>query len=208
MSNNKNRAPTVDSTYYTDAPTPLHAAVQLADLIRKHIDTETDVHDAVNEHAFTVDIQGPPGLLDGLIAGGLVGVALLPVRSVLLRTAGKSMGQLPDLIASSSMAVAAATTGLFVGSLQGSRVYLQQLAQVPPQRSSPTADRICADGMTQRFRQDYLSPETRASFQYTNIDPRKATLQTFWAALDSCRRRSEYQLGERTMTSWWRPPSR
>lgn len=188
--------------YRVNIPSALHAAVLLGDLIRtasyrssSDISSDSNSSHLVNSTPHTL-MRTPPGLVDGLIAGALVAALLTPVRSRVLKAAGSSMGILPDLVVSSSQVVAAGTCGLYVGSLFGSRVYLQQLTQmsrlVPDEQedSSRLVDTVCDSNLMKQLLQDYSPRDvgTTSSQYYFAQDPRRLTLESFAKALDACRR--------------------
>lgn len=172
-----------------------------------------------------------PGFVDALVAGTLVAALLTPVRSQILsrvttttraaatpassggRGRGSSTGTassssfriFTDLVVTSIQAVLSASAGLYVGSLQGSRTYLQQLARtLPPSAAaygtpSPeamAADTVCESDLVTHW---LVAPgPLRSSKEMGHSlgqqfcfaqDPRRQTLEAFAAALEACRNR-------------------
>eukprot|EP00980_Cylindrotheca_fusiformis_P031545 scaffold26542_cov157-Cylindrotheca_fusiformis.AAC.1 len=97
----------------------LHA-MKAADVTRKHYHGE----------ATTASSAGiPPGFLQGIAAFVATGILLLPVRRRILRYAGNQPGgrsfqHFVDLSISVVGAMGASQVGLVVGSLYGTKVYL------------------------------------------------------------------------------------
>lgn len=190
------------------APTPLHDAMRFADLIRKHVQEQSN--DSSNNFPLFAGSQPIPGLMDGCVAGLITAVALHPIRRSLVKRGGG--GLLLDILLTTTQVSAAGLSALYVGSVLGSRVYLQQLAQIPAQRSSVLADRVCQDALTERMLRHHSSPESALAEQsrFHDKDPRLTTLKTFYAALAACRNRTEAQRGviikppQARATLWWR----
>jgi len=152
-----------------------------------------------------------PGLLDGLIAAGLVGLALLPVRKQILKRSSSHVQLLMDLILSSSHVLASIVGGLYVGSVMGCRPYLQDVQQLnslyhstSDQRQDESSllplrqhlDDICKSDLVSQLLQSRHPTESsfashgakgESSTWLDAVDPRVATLAHYNAALESCR---------------------
>jgi len=152
-----------DSSASRSQQASLSHAMQVADVIRKHMllaqvpvtettattaTTTTTNAEATTDQSFRFPV--PPGVVEGVTACIIAGVALLPVRRVALQLAGKQLHMLADLIVSTGQAMVAANVGLYTGCVYGSREYLRQLASVPPQAHSPTASAVCREIWLQR----------------------------------------------------------
>jgi hypothetical protein len=179
-------------------PSPLHAAVQLADVIRSSTlqQREEDHHHRPSK-VLKAQLDGnaidstTPGLVDGLVAGCLVMALLTPIRSRFLQSIGSSkLGIFPDLVVSSTQVVLSASAALYMGSLQGSRAYLQQLANANPrsQGNEAWAVRVCNSSLVDHM---LKAPMPRLSNirqeYYFSQDPRRRTLESLAAALNTCR---------------------
>ena len=122
--------------------------MQVTDVIHRNViqtrgemdDTTTTVASSkqsisAQPHSFRSPV--PPGVVEGATAFVLTSFLLLPVRRLAIRLAGKQLNVLTDLVVTAGQAVLAANAGLYAGSLYGSRVYLEKLAQIPP--TAPSA---------------------------------------------------------------------
>jgi hypothetical protein len=197
-------------------PSPLHAAVQVADLIRTSL--RSCGEDGASANGGTAADAGktdrsflPPGVVDGAVAGCAVLAILSPVRSRLIRYAGSQWGMLPDVLLSSSQGVASCMAALYMGSLQGSRVYLKKLASADPNlnewvprvccssevqtllnaaRSGNTSQRLYSEGIeaeSSLWITPDASDEPQSAYYFTQ-DPRRQTLEELARALETCRR--------------------
>jgi hypothetical protein len=196
-------------------PSPLHAAVQVADLIRTSVrrsgENGTSANGVAAAGADTDRSFLPPGVVDGAVAGCAVLAILSPVRSRLIRYVGSQWGMLPDLFLSSTQGVASCMAALYMGSLQGSRVYLKKLASADPNLDE-WVPRVCSSSEVQKLLNAarrgstsqlldsegieaesslWITPNTSdepLSSYYFKQDPRRQTLEELARALETCRR--------------------
>jgi hypothetical protein len=155
----------------------------------------------------------PPGLWDGLIAGGLVLAILTPARTQILRSIGggsprlgNAVVDLPDLVVSSVQVVISAQAALYVGSLQGSRVYLRALADAATisadshskNNDSSWAIEACSSSNVRHMLASAPLDLSAIPHQYYFAqDPRRQTLESLGAALSACRRLRETHHNEK-----------
>jgi hypothetical protein len=189
------------SSDFVGYPSHLHAAVNLADVIRSSIFQQGRQHGSQDRPSGAhLASTNPPGLVDGLIAGCLVLAFLTPVRSRVLQSIGSSkFGIFPDLVVSSTQVALSATAALYMGSLQGSRAYLQQLANANPSRQGPDewALQVCNSSLVNQLLKAPMpgASEIRQEFYFTQ-DPRRRTVESLAAALDNCRSLQNHNNGE------------
>lgn len=165
----------------------LSHAMKVADSIRRHL---ADTSGPGYRHdSFSPAI--PPGIVEGLGALTLVGVALLPVRRLVLTSSSvnthPSFRNFVDLFGSVAHALIATQAGLMAGSLYGGKRYLDEFAKVSPE--SQVVEVICNDlrtdvMATQLFRPRGLDPQS--------WDPRAQTLLSAIRVMETCQRR-QYQ---------------
>ncbi|KAL3940437.1 MAG: hypothetical protein SGBAC_005021 [Bacillariaceae sp.] len=156
-------------------------AMKMADVARKHY------HGV--EHSSPSGI--PPGALQGAAAFVLVGVALLPVRKVMLKYAGhKGFKNFVDINATVGGTLAATQVGLVVGSLYGSKVYLDLLKAEPVTSKSQLTDEIC-NTMWSTVLPPHLHRARPPA--YSSLDPRLQPLNALQEAMEKCKARKEYQ---------------
>jgi hypothetical protein len=202
-----------NGTYVADrkeSSLSLSDAMKAADCIRK----------VYSEDDPTESKSMPPGTFEGLGAFVVTGMLLSPLRGVILnaaggKVAGHSFRNFCDLVITPFMAVVAAQAGLVAGSVFGSRVYLEQVAYVPPSKVSTVTDRACqqlllysldqGDDPTERWTSSSLSSSSALDAsdevnqkwmagprmdQSTSFwDPRVETMRSFRLALENCRKR-------------------
>jgi hypothetical protein len=164
-------------------------AMKVADSIRKHY------NDSNGEKEKNESRNIPPGLMQGLSAFCIAGVALLPVRRVILSSQSSAVGAAPfrnfmDLVVSVSQALAATQVGLMSGTLYGSQFYLNQVATVSPTEVSPVTDQICQDMLTKLLPHQQYSWNLKESS--SSWDPRVQTMYDLRRAIESCRRRQDF----------------
>jgi hypothetical protein len=209
-------------------PSPLHAAVQVADLVRTSVRHLGEDSTSANGDAAAATGRSflPPGVVDGVVAGFAVLAILSPVRSRLIRYAGNQWGMLPDLLLSSSQGVASCVAALYMGSLQGSRVYLKTLASADP-NVDEWVPGVCSSSevqtllhgarrrSTSRLPFEEMEAESRsrpwittdasdellASYYFTQ-DPRRQTLEALANALETCRRLDASSSLSSSLVSW------
>lgn len=172
----------------------LEHAMKLADLTRKYY--REDEQKKTNEDSSTTS-SFPPGTLHGLSACAVTAIALLPMRKVILKHAGRQPGGKPfqsfvDIVISVGHALAATQVGFFIGSLYGSRTYLEMLQNEPPTSKCAVTDRIC-DTMWSNVLPPQLNNNIVEPFSQQSWDPRYQTMNSLQQAVESCRRRKEYQ---------------
>jgi hypothetical protein len=121
-----------------DGSLDLSHSMKFADTIRKQYE-----QDEGKKKSFNSSI--PPGAIQGASAALFTGVALLPVRRLILSQTGDSpIRTFVDLVLSVSHALAATQIGLMAGSIFGCQTYLQDFAKNPvTQESSVLVDRVC-----------------------------------------------------------------
>jgi hypothetical protein len=182
---------TMESPPDDPSPSTLHSAVKLADLIHRQSSSKSTFPQ--------------PGLVEGLAVGVGTALALTPVRSQIIKRTPQ-LGQLPDLIVTSSQAVVAAMSGLYAGSLYGATTHLEHLANIPQHAVSPTANSICEDELIKRLLSE---PSQSDDGDLAEWDPRRRTLQAYANALENCRVRLQQREQGQTSDSisregWWR----
>ncbi|CAJ1966622.1 unnamed protein product [Cylindrotheca closterium] len=156
-------------------------AMKMADVARKHY------HGVENSSPSGI----PPGALQGATAFVLAGVALLPVRRLLLKNAGhQGFKNFVDIIASVGGTLAATQAGLVVGSLYGSKVYLDLLKEEPVTSKSQLTDDIC-NTMWSTVLPPHLHHAKSPSCG--SFDPRLQPLISLQEAMQQCNARKEYQ---------------
>jgi hypothetical protein len=143
----------------------------------------------------------PPGMMEGIAATTATLGLTWTLRSRLIKWAGGSL--LPDLVVNTAYLYGGAMVGLTMGSLIGSHVYLDQLAQ-RRYRESATADAICSDDLVQGLLQTTETSggmaDTTTSSSSSNVDrnflldPQAATMKAFHRALQTCRDRREQSM--------------
>ena len=167
----------------------LEHAMKLADITRKEY-MGSNKNDEGSSYF-------PPGTLEGFSACAITAVTLFPLRGAILRFAsrqpgGKSFKHFADIVISVTHALAATNAGLFVGSLYGSRAYLETLSNEPPSSDCTVTDRICnsmwSDVVPPNFATKSMGSEALASW-----DPRIQTMNSLQQAIETCRQRKEYQ---------------
>lgn len=156
-------------------------AMKMADVARKHY------HGVDNSSPSGI----PPGALQGAAAFMLMGVALLPVRRLMLKNAGhQGFKNFVDITASVGGTLAATQVGLVVGSLYGSKVYLDLLKEEPLTSKSQLTDEIC-DKMWSTVLPPHL--HRAESPAYGSLDPRLQPLNALQEAMEKCKARQKYQ---------------
>ena len=192
-------------------PSLLHTAVKLGDVIRQHVKQQQsqESSSSSNNKTFVESFIDPsattPGLMEGLAAAAMTAALLTPLRGTVMRaTAGTPLAVFTDLLASSSLVIGATMSGMYVGSLVGSTAFLNQLANVPTQGDSRTADAICgADLVVALWKQPKETTVESSSssllFMLGDRDPRFQAIQAYQQALQKCRDRSEYQQDRSSM---------
>ena len=170
-------------------------AMKLADLTRKYY--REDEQKKANQESSTA-LSFPPGTLHGLSTCAITAIALLPMRKVILKHAGRQPGGKPfqsfvDLVISVGHALAATQVGLFVGSLYGAKAYLETLQSEPPSSKCAVTDRICETMWSNVLPPQFTNNNTVESFSQQSWDPRHQTMSALQQAIESCRRRKEYQ---------------
>jgi hypothetical protein len=214
--------------------------MKLADLIRRHVvanephnktsrDSSTTTTTRHNSNSIGSPVAEPwfpwivtkattatPGLLEGATAAVVTLGLFAPVRTVLLRAVGKTLGDLPELVLTSSQIMLAANAGLYTMGLYGSRHYLQQLSRLSttptssattaaaattttttattpqsPMLFSPTADAICRDDLVTNLLQQQQQQQQQLETPSTSSlwDPRVSVLNEMQQALETCRQR-------------------
>lgn len=199
----------------------LRAAMQLADVIRKHEQQNrettttkqgTTANDATDHPLQDVrDFLETPGVKEGCIAAGLCLGAFFPMRKVLLRIADQRLNLgtvFPDLIVTPPLVIMSFQIPLFAGTLYGSQRYMERLAAIPADSPSPTADAICNDPIvisTMESQQNLVTDDSA-------WDPRQQTVHVMQNALKNCQERRAYQQTARQFEeqtpkeriSWWK----
>mmetsp|Transcript_38631 Transcript_38631/g.93609 ORF Transcript_38631/g.93609 Transcript_38631/m.93609 type:complete len:224 (-) Transcript_38631:24-695(-) len=160
------------------------------------------------------DKQFPPGTIEGVATFVLSGlIVFAPFRSAILRSRAVAgpmtttngnghknttgFKNLVDLVITPVLAVASAQVGLAAASLVGSKVYLEEVANVPPTTNSPMTDLICSDLLLIPKEKGIAmmkeSSSSSSSDSSSSWDPRVQTLFSLSRAMDTCQRRSQYQ---------------
>jgi hypothetical protein len=187
-------SPPTDATSRNEALS-LSDAMKVADYIRKQYNDEAD---SKNESGSSAIL---PGLIQGISAFAFTGLALLPVRRLILQQASSqpTFRHFVDLGISVGHALVATQVGFLTGSLYGSSFYLQEFAQVPPTMESPLTDRIC-DTMWKTILPPHLQPSGSSSSSSSSMgasssswDPRIKTMESLQHAIGNCQRRQEYR---------------
>jgi hypothetical protein len=163
----------------------LSHAMKVADSIRRHLAGEEN-SSGVRHDRFSPTI--PPGLVEGLGALTFAGVALLPVRRLVL-TSSAVNSHLPfrnfvDLFVSVAHALVATQAGLMAGSLYGGQRYLDEFAKVSPE--SPVVETICDDLKTDVMANRLYRPR---GLDPQSWDPRAQTLLSAIHVIETCQRR-------------------
>lgn len=160
-------------------------AMKSADSIRRHYgqsgsDSETPF--------FAPSI--PPGLMQGIGACALAGVALLPIRRLVLGhpsiNTHVAFRNFVDLIVSVGHALAATQVGLMAGSVYGGKIYLDEFAKASASTESPVADAVCQDLRTNVLPSKLVMP---AGLDGDSIDPRIQTMLSLRRVLERCQQR-------------------
>ncbi|GKY97276.1 hypothetical protein MPSEU_000686000 [Mayamaea pseudoterrestris] len=186
-------------------PSLLHTAVKLGDLIRQHVREQSSPDESDSSKGFIETVIDPsattPGLMEGIAAAIVTAGLLTPVRSTLIKSTSQTpLGVFTDLVTSSTLVIASSMAGMYVGSLVGSTAYLKQLAAVPTDRESVTADAVCGSSMVRELlttaassgRNSYSS-ESAASFALGEQDPRHQAILAYQQALQKCVDRAVHQ---------------
>lgn len=177
-------------------------AMKVADSIRKH-------YNSSDEKVKKESQNFPPGIVKGLSAFCIAGVALLPVRRVILSSqpAGTPFRNFMDLVVSVGQALAATQVGLMAGSLYGSQFYFNRVATVSPTEASPVTDQICHDMLTKLLPHQHYSWNLKES--PSSWDPRVQTMYDLHRAIESCRRRQDFGMSSLSLqeTGDKTPPS-
>jgi hypothetical protein len=157
--------------------------------------------DTVNDRRYFPEKSYPPGFMEGvaaMIASGLF--VFSPFRSAILRQASSSspgFGNFVNLVITPLLVVGSAQVGFATASLVGSKVYLNEVADVPPTAISPMTDLICYDlllipkekGM-RNYSPSSSSPGVGAASSW---DPRVQTLYSLSRAMETCHKRDQNQ---------------
>lgn len=223
MDTSRNGSAPADEPDEEEDPSPLHTAVKLGDFIRKNVQEqqrlrpqEAPTNDRQPSKGFVEGLIDPsttgatPGLLEGLAAALATAALLTPLRTGVMRATPPHMGPFADLLTTTSLAVGASLSGLYVGSLTGSTEYLRQLAAVPTRGDSRTADAICRSPLVRDLLQRHDSGgETPPQYVLGQRDPRQKALQAYQDALQRCRDRAAYQQDSQFAYSelTWHPES-
>ena len=211
-----------------ESPFTLEDAMRAADGVRqvcneKHIEEEPTTSKSKSkemsswdgditeneDRKYFPDRQFPPGSVEGVATFVLSGlIVFAPFRSAILRSRAVAgpmstspntgFKNLVDLIITPVLAVASAQVGLAAASLVGSKVYLEEVANVPPTAKSRMADLICSDlllipkekGITMMKDPPSLLSSSLSSSSW---DPRIQTLSNLSRAMNTCQQRSQYQ---------------
>jgi hypothetical protein len=182
-------------------PSLLHTAVKLGDFIRQHVraraptentatpSSSNDNHTSTKglvERIIDPSASTTPGMMEGFAVAIVTAGLLTPVRRTVLRaTMGTPLAVFTDLLASSSLVIAALMSGMYVGSLVGSTTYLQQLAQVSTEGTSPMADEICqSDLMKDLLKRAHretapLDMSSPSSYMLGERDPRHQAIHVY-----------------------------
>jgi hypothetical protein len=183
-----------ENNHSFDDPSPLHSAVKLGDLIRRHVREqparETESKGFVESLVDPSQSTTTPGLLEGVAVSIITAGLLSPLRRYFIKATAQSMGIFTDLLASSTLVICSMMGGMYAGSLAGSTIYMKQLAAVPTESSSPTADAIC---QSEEVRRLLLLAKKDTSMSFHAGDPRLTTIRAYQAALQKCRDRTSLQ---------------
>jgi hypothetical protein len=207
MSSNSSPNSDMSNMEETADPSPLHSAVKLGDLIRTHVNkqqqasmSEPKTKDKTSNKGLVESLVNPsgmtPGLMEGMAVTLLAAGIMTPVRSRTLQSSSPHMRFFVDLLTSSTLVIGSLMSGMYVGSLVGSTVYLHQLAAVPTEGASPIADAVCHSALAQ---QQQLSLQGMAEGPSARLhylgwsDPRRSATDAFREALRKCQDRSAYQ---------------
>lgn len=167
-------------------------AVQAGDVIRRHSPT-------TNHNSNSL----PPGVVPGLVAAA--GTALLttwPLRKSLFRyfssnnSNNKQFQMFLELIVTPIQVLAVVQVGLFVGSVYGSHVHLQQFLleqeQQPPSSSfSEVQESVCRELLLPVSTTTAIATTRPASNDLSSWNPLSQILHTHQQVLYQCRRRSQ-----------------
>ena len=191
------------------SPSDLLNASLVADVIRRCVsegqnkDSSGDkiFHEQQQQQQLSFRFPVPPGVVEGVAAGLVVGGLSLPIRRKLLQIAGPRLHVLTELIVTPIQALVAFQAGMFTCSLYGSSHYLQRLAEIPIAAPSATADAICQDETVQALwtssRMKNIVNKRMGEGAHSDstliMDPRIHTLKLMERALIRCRERHEYQ---------------
>jgi hypothetical protein len=181
---------TLSVTTQPPATSPLHAALQMGDLVRSRLNQVTTATNTTDQDK--ADFRLTPGLLEGIGTGIAAMLLLTPVRSILLKAAGSKFGVFPDLVCTTSQIMVSANAALYYGSLYGSYHYLQTFNTIPVNAVSPTVDDICQVSSL-RFDTWYQQQEAilkmNQSSSPSSWDPSALVLTEFSKAMKLCHKR-------------------
>ena len=171
-------------------------AMRCADAIRKIYDAPADSSSSNNSNASPVGI--PPGTAQGISAFLITGIALFPLRRVILNSAGGGGNHKPfqhfvDIVISVGHALASTQVGLYIGSLYGSQTYLDLLKKEPPTSNSPLTDKVCQKIWSDILPKNYYHSPSNFPSSSQQFDPRAQTMTALQEAIESCLRRKEFQ---------------
>lgn len=174
----------------------LSHAMKAADSIRRQFAQASENSDSTTmkeKEALTHTV--PPGLLQGVGAFALAGVALLPVRRLVLGhpsiNTHQAFRNFVDLTVSVGHALAAAQVGLIGGSLYGGKTYLDEFSKASASiESTPFMDAVCEDLQSNVLPASFRRPD---ALDTGSFDPRIQTMISLQRVLDKCQRRLEYR---------------
>mmetsp|Transcript_11524 Transcript_11524/g.25680 ORF Transcript_11524/g.25680 Transcript_11524/m.25680 type:complete len:215 (-) Transcript_11524:52-696(-) len=166
----------------------MQSAMNMADLIRKHLDNDDGKQHEGFQFASWAKI---PGMKEGAGAGVAVLAVMVPLGSVLqVRKNPASLAMYT--IAQITLSLNAA---MYVGILSGSYNWLNRLATFSPTKPSASASRVCHDD---RILAAVKQIDSDRELEPLSLNPHKIILHEFQKVLRHCQKRNlhEQQIAE------------
>ena len=159
-----------------------------ADSIRRHYGQSGDDENETSLYSPSI----PPGLVQGIGACVLAGVALMPIRRLVLGHPSVkthvAFRNFVDLVLSVGHALGATQVGLMAGSVYGAKTYLDEFAKGSTSVASPVADAICQDLRTNILPSKLILP---GGLDDDSMDPRIQTMISLRRILHHCQQRQQ-----------------
>jgi hypothetical protein len=170
-------------------------AMKAADSIRRHFAEANETGGSTPRETELFTHVLPPGIVPCIGAVVFAGVALLPVRRLVLGhpsiNTHQAFRNFVDLVVSVGHALVATQAGLMAGSLYGGKTYLDGFVKgsVSAESPSPFSDAACKD-----IRSNILPPSQllrSEALDSGSFDPRIQTMISLQRVIEKCQMQEE-----------------